>query len=79
MFISFGLAGGVGAAGLFSLAVVEPPPTAVVLPGIWGSDLPGEALVGDEFVLVGDTPGFLSREGRSGFGLPGMLFAGLDG
>jgi len=50
----------------------------LVLAGIWGNERPGEALVGDMLVLVGDDKGFFNLEGRTGLGLPG-IFVGLVG
>lgn len=48
-------------------------------PGIWGSERPGEDLVGETPApdLVGEA-GLVRREGRTGLGLPGT-WTGLEG
>ena len=76
-----GLPGGVGAAGLISFT---PGPALggswrAADPGIWGSERPGEDLVGwgAAAVLVGEA-GLVRREGRTGLGLPGT-WTGLVG
>ena len=64
-----GLPGGVGAAGLTPLLVC-----LAAIPGIWGSDLPGDdlAAAADEGgrALVGDG-GLVNLDGMTGLALPG--------